>query len=83
MPIYPKIFSYAHTPRMPVADAVRTSMSIPFFFSSVVKREHTLTYYLNVTTTLRIRFLTGRGMKTIIPFNGDNKPEIKRIAMRI
>ena len=35
MPIYSEVFSYEHTPRMPVADAVRISMSIPLFFSTV------------------------------------------------
>ena len=44
MPTYPKVFSYEHTRRMPVAYAVRTFMSILLFFSAV-KREHKLTYF--------------------------------------
>ncbi|MEK6652050.1 MAG: patatin-like phospholipase family protein, partial [Nitrospirota bacterium] len=32
---FSEVFSYEHTPRMPVADAVRISMSIPLFFSAV------------------------------------------------
>jgi hypothetical protein len=31
MPIYPKVYSNEHTPRIPVANAVRISMSIPLF----------------------------------------------------
>jgi NTE family protein len=31
---YSEVFSYEHTPRMPVADAVRISMSIPLFFTA-------------------------------------------------
>ena len=30
-----EVFSYEHTPRIPLADAVRISMSIPLFFSAV------------------------------------------------
>ena len=32
---FSEVFSYEHTPRMPVADAVRISMSIPLFFAAV------------------------------------------------
>ena len=32
---FSEVFSYEHTPRMPVADAARMSMSIPLFFSAV------------------------------------------------
>lgn len=32
---YSEVFSYEHTPRMCVADAVRISMSIPLFFAAV------------------------------------------------
>lgn len=32
---YCEVFSYEHTPRMCIADAVRISMSIPLFFSAV------------------------------------------------
>ncbi|MFA4828928.1 MAG: patatin-like phospholipase family protein [Thermodesulfovibrionales bacterium] len=32
---FSEVFSCEHTPRMPVADAVRISMSIPLFFSAV------------------------------------------------
>jgi len=32
---FSEVFSAEHTPRMPVADAVRMSMSIPLFFSAV------------------------------------------------
>lgn len=32
---FSEVFSMEHTPRMPVADAVRISMSIPLFFASV------------------------------------------------
>ena len=31
---FAEVFSYEHTPRMPVADAVRISMSIPLFFAA-------------------------------------------------
>ena len=32
---YSEVMSYEHTPRMPVADAVRMSMSIPLFFRAI------------------------------------------------
>ncbi len=32
---FPEVFSVEHTPRMPVADAARISMSIPLFFAAV------------------------------------------------
>jgi NTE family protein len=32
---FSEVFSFEHTPRMPVADAVRISMSIPLFFAAV------------------------------------------------
>lgn len=32
---FSEVFSYEHTPRLPVADAVRISMSIPLFFAAV------------------------------------------------
>jgi NTE family protein len=32
---FAEVFSYEHTPRMPLADAVRISMSIPLFFASI------------------------------------------------
>lgn len=32
---FSEVFSYEHTPRLPVADAVRISMSIPLFFVAV------------------------------------------------
>ena len=31
---FAEVFSYEHTPRMPIADAVRMSMSIPLFFAA-------------------------------------------------
>ncbi|MGQ0794321.1 MAG: patatin-like phospholipase family protein [Deltaproteobacteria bacterium] len=31
---FAEVFSYEHTPRMPIADAVRISMSIPLFFKA-------------------------------------------------
>jgi NTE family protein len=31
---FSEVFSYEHTPRMPLADAVRVSMSIPLFFAA-------------------------------------------------